>query len=228
MLDSETPPQSAIPAFRRTAVSCRHCQARKIRCDRKLRGSPCTNCRLDTIDCVAGGSKPQSSASRLENRRTSKLQSRCPEASPRLSDHEYLLSQKTPTPVEHPTAAQPGLPPFIRPLPSHLTGEDTAYLSHKGVFEVPDARCRSEILQSYFLFVHPLMPLLDIESFLGPMLQDNPSEKISLLLLYAVMCSGAAHVDICALQALGYKTRKAARRAFFERARVSTATSSQK
>ncbi|KEF59597.1 uncharacterized protein A1O9_04443 [Exophiala aquamarina CBS 119918] len=34
------------------------------------------------------------------------------------------------------------------------------------------------------------------------------------------MCSGAAHVHIDSLQALGYDTRKSARRAFFERARV--------
>ncbi|KAK7887791.1 hypothetical protein LTR67_009694 [Exophiala xenobiotica] len=113
-----------------------------------------------------------------------------------------------------------GLPNFVKALPAHLTAEDAEYLRHKGIFHIPGTGCRNEILRAHFQFVHPLMPLLDVESFVGPMLQSSPSEKISLLLLYAVLCSGAAHVEIGVLHAMGYQSRKAARKAFFDRARL--------
>ncbi|OAP60804.1 hypothetical protein AYL99_05806 [Fonsecaea erecta] len=112
------------------------------------------------------------------------------------------------------------LPNFISPLAADLSFEDTAYLHHKGVFDVPNVNCRNELLRSYFLFSYPLLPLLDVETFLAPMLEGDSEAKISLLLFYAVMCSGAAHVDMRVLRDLGFKTRKLARRAFFERTRL--------
>jgi hypothetical protein len=115
---------------------------------------------------------------------------------------------------------QPNLPSFFKPLPTTLLPEDLDFLQRKGVFDIPSADCRKEVLRSYFLFVYPLLPLLDVEAFLNPMFESNSEDKISLLLFYAVMCAGAGHVDMQVLKASGFDSRKAARNAFFERARV--------
>ncbi|OAG43754.1 hypothetical protein AYO21_01981 [Fonsecaea monophora] len=112
------------------------------------------------------------------------------------------------------------LPNFVSPLVADLSPETTAYLQHRGVFDIPNANCRNELLRSYFLFSYPLLPLLDIGDFLRPMIEDATGDKVSLLLFYAVMCSGAAHVDMQVLRELGFTSRKLARSAFFERARL--------
>lgn len=43
----------------RSKVACRHCRRRKVRCDVYPRGSPCTNCRLDELECVLCDNKRQ-------------------------------------------------------------------------------------------------------------------------------------------------------------------------
>lgn len=37
---------------RRSSRACCSCRARKVRCDITVHGRPCTNCRLDCVDCV--------------------------------------------------------------------------------------------------------------------------------------------------------------------------------
>lgn len=45
------------PVKRRASKACCCCRARKVRCDVVESGSPCTNCRLDQVDCVVTESK---------------------------------------------------------------------------------------------------------------------------------------------------------------------------
>lgn len=169
------------------------------------------------MECLQGQSKPRcrgSKPSRLDGGRQEK------DVTARSQPASSLFAGNSATPNQ--TGYDGELPSFIKALPAHLTVEDVAYLRHKGIFQIPATGCRNEILRAYFHFVYPLMPLLDVETFLGPMLAGESSEKISLMLLYAVLCSGAAHIEIGVLQALGYESRKSARKAFFDRARVST------
>ena len=37
---------------RRAAKACQCCRARKVRCNVTEHGAPCTNCRLDEVECV--------------------------------------------------------------------------------------------------------------------------------------------------------------------------------
>lgn len=210
MLPVESLARPQVPAFKRTTAACQHCQAKKRRCDRRMLGSPCTNCRLDHVNCFPGTSKLQSASTKFEKHGRSGLR-------PSTSRKTSSTASEA---LSH-TKSLARLPPFIKALPDHLDVGDVEYLRRKGVFEVPEAKGCREMLRSYFQFAHPLLPLLDIESFLGPMAQSNSPKSISLVLFYAVMCSGAAHVELEILQTLGYKSRKAARRAFFNRARVS-------
>ena len=45
------------PAKRRASRACHCCRSRKVRCDVIESGTPCTNCRLDEVDCVVTESK---------------------------------------------------------------------------------------------------------------------------------------------------------------------------
>ncbi|KAL2678478.1 hypothetical protein Neosp_009224 [[Neocosmospora] mangrovei] len=43
--------QSDSVAKRRASRACLSCRGRKVRCDVTSRGAPCTNCRLDDVNC---------------------------------------------------------------------------------------------------------------------------------------------------------------------------------
>lgn len=98
--------------------------------------------------------------------------------------------------------------------------DDVEYLQRKGALTVPDTRLRNELLRSYAQYVHPYMPLLDLKDFLTPIEKNDGSNLVSLLLFHAVMFAGTAYIDMRFLQAQGFETRKAARKVFFQRARL--------
>ena len=112
------------------------------------------------------------------------------------------------------------LPDYIRGLPARLQKEDIDYLAAKGALSIPDVSLRNELLKAYVHYVHTYMPLLDLEEFLQTVVQNDGIHRISLLLFQAVMFAGMAFVDIKHLKAAGYQTRKAARKIFFQRARL--------
>ncbi|PLB44707.1 putative C6 transcription factor [Aspergillus steynii IBT 23096] len=112
------------------------------------------------------------------------------------------------------------LPDYIRGLPPRLQKEDIDYLAMKGALTVPDVGLRNELLKAYIHYVHTYMPLLDLEDFLQTIAQNDGIRRMSLLLFQAVMFAGTAFIDLKHLHAAGYPTRKAARKAFFQRARL--------
>jgi hypothetical protein len=112
------------------------------------------------------------------------------------------------------------LPDYIRGLPARLQKEDIDYLAMKGALTVPDVTLRNELLKAYIHYVHTYMPLLDLEDFLQTIVQNDGIRRMSLLLFQAVMFAGTAFIDLKHLQASGYSSRKAARKAFFQRARL--------
>ena len=114
------------------------------------------------------------------------------------------------------------IPNYIRPLPPRILSDDVEYLEKKGALSVPETGLRNELLRNYVQYVHGYMPLLELHDFLQAIERnDGSTGKISLLLFQAVMFAGTAFIDMHHLRAAGYQTRKAARKAFFQRARVS-------
>lgn len=113
-----------------------------------------------------------------------------------------------------------GLPSYIRPLPPRIMADDIDFLQRKGALTVPDAQLRNELLRSYVQYVHPYMPLLDLKDFLHPIEKNDGHSPVSLLLFQAVMFAATAYIDMRFLQAQGFDNRKAARKVFFQRARV--------
>lgn len=102
--------------------------------------------------------------------------------------------------------------------------EDIEYLQRKGALTVPDTRLRNELLRSYVQYVHPYMPLLELKDFLSPIEKNDGNSPVSLLLFQAVMFAATAYIDMRFLHAQGFDNRKAARKVFFQRARVRWAT----
>lgn len=113
------------------------------------------------------------------------------------------------------------LPEYIRGLPQRLQRDDVEYLVTKGALTIPDTTLRNELLKAYIYYVHPYMPLLDLEEFLQVIARNDGVHQMSLLLFQAVMFAGTAFVDVEHLLNAGYSSRKIARKIFFQRARVS-------
>jgi hypothetical protein len=114
----------------------------------------------------------------------------------------------------------PTTPLYLKPLPQHLGMDDIEYLHRKGALSVPDPDLRDALLRSYIEFVHPCLPILDLRSFQDSIQNPNEYSQLSYPLFQAVMFAGAAWVDIKPLRKLGFLTRMAARKAFYQKARV--------
>lgn len=114
------------------------------------------------------------------------------------------------------------LPSFIRPLPAKIAAEDVKYLHCKGALALPGLPLQSALIQAYVEYVHPYMPSMQLHDFVNAVNStDGLCGQISLFLYHAVMFAASAFVDIEALSEAGYQDRKAARKAFFEKTRVS-------
>jgi len=119
----------------------------------------------------------------------------------------------------------PPLPSYVKPLPSNIGPDEMAYLNTKGALSVPDIAVVQQIILSYAEWHHPLMPILEISSMLQAITADSQTNSsISLLLLQAVLYTGSAHVDIKWLHQAGHSSRRAARSAYYHKARVSLPT----
>ena len=133
---------------------------------------------------------------------------------PPLSKTQHFLNTlEQPDPLSH-------LPGFIKPLPTKTLPEDVKFLHAKGVLTLPSIPLQNACLRCYSEFVHPYMPLMELHDFLSVVNdREGAHGQVSLLLYHAVMFSSCAFVDMKHLRDAGFSTRKAARRAFFGKAR---------
>lgn len=56
-LDGASNQPHARPVKRRASKACQCCRARKVRCNVTEHGAPCTNCRLDEVECIVSESR---------------------------------------------------------------------------------------------------------------------------------------------------------------------------
>ncbi|CAK7200318.1 hypothetical protein SEUCBS139899_003009 [Sporothrix eucalyptigena] len=132
---------------------------------------------------------------------------------------QQRVSTASPNVPSSNSGAIPRLPPYIRPVPAYLRQRDLQYLADSGALTIPDDAFRDELLRTYVHVVYPFMPAVDLDDFLGP-IANGDGNPVSLLLFQAVMFAGVTFVDAKFLQARGYDSRKAARKAFFSRVRL--------
>lgn len=126
-----------------------------------------------------------------------------------------------PNPVPTQPKLKHRLPAYLKPLPQRMTSVDIDYLFAKGALSLPEPYIRNALLRGYLEYVHPYMPLVEFREVVQ-IIEDGTgaSGKMSLLLFQAIMFAGTAFVDMEYLRSAGYLTRKAARKAFFQKARV--------
>jgi hypothetical protein len=131
-----------------------------------------------------------------------------------------LRSSRFPSSLEEPNLFGQ-LPAFAKPLPTNIAVEEVRYLQSKGALSVPSPPLQNALLQAYVEYVHPYLPL-ELFPFLNAInAGDGRAGKVSLLMYQAVMFAATAFVDIEVLLEAGYATRKAARKAFFQKTRAS-------
>ncbi|KAL4864355.1 hypothetical protein BDV12DRAFT_176357 [Aspergillus spectabilis] len=224
------------------AGGCGYCLSNHICCDLLQGESPCLTCRDFHIKCPPGHNGEESGPvfkDEIESPIEEVMHTQV------RTDSRFDLVDDAPSPIhwmvplDHyksvahdllgyhvPTLPDPvgsichsTLPLFIRKLPS-LLDEDVDYLARKGVFDLPYERLQNELLKTFVLHVHPYLPVLNLPAFLETIANNDDHSPISLLLFYAVMFSSIAFIDPEHIHRAGYPSRRAARREFFQKARV--------
>lgn len=113
------------------------------------------------------------------------------------------------------------LPGYIQPIRDQLDPEDVRFLEQKKAFAVPHRSLQDELLFNYTLYVHPFLPVLDLEDFTNAISDNVYSHQISLILFQAVMFCAVPFASMRLLEAEGFDNRERARLKFFEKVRVS-------
>ncbi|KAK3373841.1 fungal-specific transcription factor domain-containing protein [Lasiosphaeria ovina] len=138
------------------------------------------------------------------------------------------FGNSNPRPRAGPMPDLPDLPdvgnellPFMKPFPAKIDEADLQYLRRKDALALPVPKLESALISAFVEFVHPYIPVLDLDKFLGVVSQrDGQNDKVSLLLYQAVLFAGAAFVDAGILRESGYTSRKEARKYFFSRVKI--------
>ncbi|KAK6215270.1 fungal specific transcription factor domain-containing protein [Colletotrichum tabaci] len=102
--------------------------------------------------------------------------------------------------------------------------QDVNYLELQGCLRIPTRTILDEFVQQYFLHVHPLLPMLNEGDFWDVYcLNPNgyvPNEKLSLLVFQAMLFSSCNFVSRQTIKTLGFPSIRAARAAFYRRAKL--------
>ncbi|KXL49440.1 MAG: hypothetical protein FE78DRAFT_76324 [Acidomyces sp. 'richmondensis'] len=216
---------------RRASKACQCCRARKVRCNVVEHGAPCTNCRLDEVECIVSESKRKKLASRDLEKDVGLTNSTLSSSlyTPSMLMNLQRLGQKTGSVIDSmpllpnlmpPVTPSCALPVWLKALPARLSLDDIMYLEKKGALTIPAPPLRDELLRCYAEFVHPYMPLLNLHKVVRIIDRADGQEAMSLLLFQSIMFAGIATVDMRYLKSAGYETRRDARRDFFAKTRL--------
>ena len=97
-----------------------------------------------------------------------------------------------------------------------LQSQDEELLTMQGVFNHPKKLVRDQLIRCFFEFAFPACPILHYDYFM----RLYTTEKLSPLLLNAVLFMSIAHCDAELLQILGFATRYLASFSFYRRAKA--------
>ena len=113
------------------------------------------------------------------------------------------------------------LPDYASPLSAAITRDDCNTLLREGAFNTPEAGIQDEILRSYTQFIHPALPILDLENFLMVINKNyTGGTRISFLLFQAVIFAATAFESEESLALEGFQNRREARKTRFDRLKM--------
>ncbi|KIV83832.1 hypothetical protein PV11_05821 [Exophiala sideris] len=216
--------RTTIRGKRRATKACHYCRVRKVRCDVIGGGIPCNNCRLDEVHCMVPERKSRGKPQQDDEDSLRQFNDRAEKAVEPSALESILPScEKLTTPPATPGVIAPFgnvLPAYIQPIPMTIPAEDIEYLQRKGAFTVPKTNLRNQWLHSYVQFVHPFLPIIDLEDFLTAIERNQSTNTVSLFLFQAIMFAGALHADVKDPASYGYTTLKDMQRNLFNRLRL--------
>ncbi|OLN92820.1 Cutinase transcription factor 1 beta 1 [Colletotrichum chlorophyti] len=107
----------------------------------------------------------------------------------------------------------------------NIPPQDVNFLELQGCLRIPTRSILDEFVQQYFLHVHPLMPMLNEGDFwdvycLNPAASHGSSERVSLLVFQSMLFASCNFVSRHTIKMLGFETIRAARAAFYRRAKL--------
>ncbi|KIW42284.1 uncharacterized protein PV06_05847 [Exophiala oligosperma] len=100
--------------------------------------------------------------------------------------------------------------------PSHLTAADLNYLHSKGALTAPTTECLDALIQVFIEKFYPLCSIVDRSEFV----RQHHSRSLPWILLQSACLIGATYSDASILKKAGFKSRQAARRFFYDKAKV--------
>ncbi len=243
---ASTPSRNGL---KRASRACFNCRLRKVKCDGDVTGGPCQNCREDEVECVTTESRrsrkyrlkvrqlkcadpPQmnhvsGSADITESHASVYPSSGRERTSRKLNPRPGFPRRQTSVGNESlgtdagPPYEPVDLPAGIRGPPQDFDPQDYKSLVARRALRVPDAVLRDELLLAFVLYVHPYCPVLNLQDLLDAVYFQTDSNHCSLLLFQAVMFAGSAFVDLRLLQNIGFASRRSARKALFDKVKVS-------
>ncbi|KAL4727125.1 hypothetical protein ACLX1H_006026 [Fusarium chlamydosporum] len=113
--------------------------------------------------------------------------------------------------------------PFLRTL--NMRDCDFNHLNAQGCLRVPSKPILDEFMRHYFLYIHPLLPLLNEADFWNaydpiPSNNSHPGTPVSMLLLQSMMFASCTFVSKESLQTLGFSTILEAKESFYTKAKL--------
>lgn len=232
----------------RASHVCQGCRKRKVKCDLLVSGNTCSNCRKDEIACIPLESKRSRkhrlrkhhlgqdvSNFRASSQRTLHNGSQVPEIAPVSqvllqpadefsqpldgTDFPVCVSVSSQQPLLQ-ASMSVNLPSYVKAVRHGFDTDNMAFLASRGALTVPGDDIRDDLIRSFVLYVHPYIPVFNLQDFFNSIDQMENCNPLSLLVLQAVLYSGCAFVDMSVLESLGFQTRIAARKAFYIKVKV--------
>ncbi|EMT72641.1 Cutinase transcription factor 1 beta [Fusarium odoratissimum] len=106
----------------------------------------------------------------------------------------------------------------------HNTVHDAVSLSSEGCFDFPVEPVMRRFISHYFLYVHPLLPMLDEGDFWDLQSDSNPANYRNncpdILLLQAMLFAACQFVSEEEVKALGFRGLRQAKACFYKRAKL--------
>ncbi|POS84143.1 hypothetical protein EPUL_001820, partial [Erysiphe pulchra] len=170
------------PSFRlqRASRACETCHARKVRCDAASLGTPCTNCVAFSVECkIPTGKKKKTSANKtkdVDNNRKETVKV----SSPRVSSLDIRYAVHYPLP-ENAKGSRARL--------TELDNVEISILRQRGAFLLPPKALCDELVDSYFKWVAPIVPVINRNQFMRQ--YHDSKNPPSILLLQAVLLAGS-------------------------------------
>ncbi|EXL68135.1 hypothetical protein FOPG_15787 [Fusarium oxysporum f. sp. conglutinans race 2 54008] len=102
---------------------------------------------------------------------------------------------------------------------TNIDSDTHEYLEKRGCFDLPALDIQQSLVQAYFHYVHPFLPVIHVSSFLKTF--ESPGQNgVCLHLLWSVFLAAANFADAMTVQSAGYESRKDMKRAMFLRAKA--------